>query len=262
VNQWESLVKDVLGQCANVKTIAGSDVDPHDYELKPSDIADLDNADLVVVNGAGYDEWAVKALEGNQHAAVLNVAELLSQNQYMNTQDPTKLEIDNPHLWYSVEAINILVSNLAGEASKLQGAVKAVTQRMVETSQKVSGVQNALASESASLRDKKYAATESVADYLASTLGLVDLTPAEYKNASANESEPSIASIDAFEKLLTANEVDFLILNTQEASSQTDRLVKAAESAGVKVVDVTETLPEGQDDLLNYIKSTAEKFVG
>ena len=61
VDQWGDIVSELGGDCARVKTLlASSSVDPHDYEPTPADAATFEGAQLVVVNGAHYDEWAAK----------------------------------------------------------------------------------------------------------------------------------------------------------------------------------------------------------
>ena len=61
VDQWGDIVSELGGDCAQVTTVlASSAVDPHDYEPAPSDAAKFDGAQLVVINGGHYDEWAAK----------------------------------------------------------------------------------------------------------------------------------------------------------------------------------------------------------
>ena len=66
VDQWGDIVSELGGGCAKVKTLlASSSVDPHDYEPSPADAATFEGAQLVVVNGAHYDEWATKLAAGS-----------------------------------------------------------------------------------------------------------------------------------------------------------------------------------------------------
>lgn len=47
----------VGGESVSVTTLLGADSDPHDYEPTPSDVAAVADADLVVSNGLGLDDW-------------------------------------------------------------------------------------------------------------------------------------------------------------------------------------------------------------
>lgn len=48
------------GDRVDVKTIVPPGVEPHDFEISPRDAADIENSDLVVVNGAGFEPWFEK----------------------------------------------------------------------------------------------------------------------------------------------------------------------------------------------------------
>ena len=64
VSQWGDIVEELGGDCAEVTTIlSGSSVDPHEFEPSPADLAEFDDAQLVVVNGLDYDPWATRAIE-------------------------------------------------------------------------------------------------------------------------------------------------------------------------------------------------------
>ena len=92
---------------------------------------------------------------------------------------------------------------------------------------------------------KTYAATESIFDYQAEAMGLVNKTPEGYQRAAANESDPSPADIEAFRSALAGRQIDVLIYNTQTEGAIPEQIRTAAEQAGVPVIDVTETVPPG-----------------
>ncbi len=81
VDQWGGIVSELGGVCANVTTVlASSSVDPHDYEPAPSDAALFDGAQLVVINGGHYDEWAAKlAASSAPDAPVINAVKLSNE---------------------------------------------------------------------------------------------------------------------------------------------------------------------------------------
>ena len=68
--------------------------------------------------------------------------------------------------------------------------------------------------------------------------------PRGLPGASANETDPSPADMDAFLRR-SPTRVDVLIYNTQTEGSMPQQIRAAAEQAGVPVVDVTETVPPG-----------------
>lgn len=244
VDQWGDIVSELGGDCATVKTLlASSSVDPHDYEPSPADAAAFKNAKLVVVNGADYDHWAADlAATSARSVPVIDVAEL--------TATP---EGANPHLWYKPQAVSAVADAVAAELAKLNPeAADYFGERRAAFTTALKPYDDLIAAIKASATGKTYAATESVFDYQAEALGLVNKTPPGYRQAAANESDPSPADIQAFQKALSGGGVDVLIFNTQTEGSVAGQLRTAAEQAGVPVVEVTETVPPGQDSFVAW----------
>src|SRR5690348_16196797 len=56
---WGSIAGQLGGTLAEVDSIVTNpNTDPHDYEPTPADARALASAELVIVNGIGYDPWA------------------------------------------------------------------------------------------------------------------------------------------------------------------------------------------------------------
>jgi zinc/manganese transport system substrate-binding protein len=109
VGQWSDLARRLGGDCATVTTVlASSAVDPHDFEPRPADIAAFEGADVVVLNGAGYDTWAADAV-GNldRDPAVVTAADLTDGE-----------DGDNPHLWYDPGLLPRMASAVTAALTK------------------------------------------------------------------------------------------------------------------------------------------------
>src|SRR5690348_14150794 len=79
-NFWGSIASQLGGSRAQVTSIvANPATDPHDYEPTALDARALAGAQLVLVNGIGYDPWASKLLAANPVGSrlVLDVGDLL-----------------------------------------------------------------------------------------------------------------------------------------------------------------------------------------
>src|SRR4051794_26930724 len=62
-NMWGDIVKQIGSKHATVASIISDpEADPHLYSSNPRDAARLAQANLVVVNGLGYDDFAQKLL--------------------------------------------------------------------------------------------------------------------------------------------------------------------------------------------------------
>lgn len=90
----------------DVSTIVPNGVEPHDFEPTPKQIVELRNADLIFINGAGFEDW-INDIENS------NIVDLTRNITIENINSNP-----NPHLWLDpilVESMadkiyNILVS--------------------------------------------------------------------------------------------------------------------------------------------------------
>lgn len=252
VDQWGDIVSELGGSCANVKTVlASSSVDPHDYEPSPADAVTFENAKLVVINGGHYDEWAAKLAETSApDAPVVNALETTGAEE---EHDHEGEEHDhgagaNPHVWYNPAAVSGVADAVTAELSKLAPDVaEYFDERRTEFTTTMAPYDDLIAKLKTDATGKRYAATESVFDDMASATGLTNVTPAGYQASSSNEADPSPADLDAFLQLLADKGADVLIYNTQTEGSVPQQIRTAAEQAGIPVVEVTETVPPGTD---------------
>lgn len=256
VDQWGDIVSELGGACAKVTTVlAGSSVDPHDFEPAPSDAAKFQGAQLVVINGGHYDEWAAKLAQSSAPDAP--VVEAIAGGDDHDDHDPAAeghshgddhAEGVNPHAWYSPAAVTSVADAVTAKLGELAPDAKDYfAERRTAFTDSMKPYQQLIDTIKAKASGKTYAASEAVFDDMAAAVGLVNRTPAGYQVASSNESDPSPADLDAFLRLLGDKGVDVLIYNTQTEGSVPQQLRAAAEKAGVPVVDVTETVAPGAD---------------
>jgi zinc/manganese transport system substrate-binding protein len=268
VDQWGDIVSGLGGSCTEVTTVlASSSVDPHDYEPSPSDAATFEGAQLVVINGGHYDEWASQlAATSAPDAPVVAALEASGAEDHAHEGEEHAHEGEehaqeseghdhaheaggaNPHAWYSPTAVTALADAVTGELGKLAPeAADYFEGRRDEFSKQMQPYHDTIDTLKEQASGKRYVATESVFDDMAAATGLVNVTPEGYQTASANETDPSPADLDAFLRLLGDRGADVLIYNTQTEGSVPEQIRAAAENAGVPVVDVTETVPPGTD---------------
>ena len=90
------------------------------------------------------------------------------------------------------------------------------------------------------------AVTEPVPLYLLEDAGLENATPEQYTAAIEEGSDVPPAVLKEATDLVASKSVRLLAYNAQTEGPQTEALKKAAEAAGVPVVDFNETLPDGK----------------
>ena len=105
------LVANVAGSRAVVSSLVPAGGVVETFDPSPSDVADVADADLIVVNGLGLDGWAVDLIEDSGSTArVVRLAEDLEGVEYISEETeeaPASSESDavegiNPHLWLNV----------------------------------------------------------------------------------------------------------------------------------------------------------------
>jgi zinc/manganese transport system substrate-binding protein len=250
INQWASVAKELGGSHVDVSSImSNTNVEAHDYEPSTGDVAKLSKAKVVVVNGADYDPWAVKAAKSSG-ATVVNAAEFGGIK-----------EGDNPHVWFSAAVRKATADAITKAYQSVDAKGKADYATLNASWHKdEQQLEDKIATTAKTAKGLPYAATESVAWYLAGDLQMADNTPKGYAQASANESEPTPADIKDFQNALGDGSIKVLVFNTQEADSTTDQLVSAAKSGNVPIIELTEQMPKEYDNLLDWMSALVDKF--
>ena len=243
VDQWGDVVESLGGACTEVTTvIQGAGIDPHDYEPTAADIAAFDDSSLVVVNGVDYDRWAADAAAGAaSDPVVIDAGEVTGVE-----------EGEDPHLWYSPAFVAKVADAITEQLQELSPEAAEYLDAQAEAWDQSLAPYTALVDE---LREEHsgapYAATEGVFTRMAEAIELDEVTPQGYVNASINESDPAPGDVAAFEELLADGKATVLIYNTQTESTVSKQLRRAAESADVPVVEITESVPEDADGFVD-----------
>jgi len=101
-----SIVASVGGERVRVKTLVPPGASPHDYELRPSDLAEIRKASLLAMVGAHLDQWLDKALKKEKKAVFILTQGLV-------------LEGGNPHVWLDPILVEKRVPALVDVLSRL-----------------------------------------------------------------------------------------------------------------------------------------------
>jgi zinc/manganese transport system substrate-binding protein len=237
-NFWGSLVSQLGGSKVNVTSIVSDpNKDPHTYEDSTADAIAITNAQLVIVNGAGYDTWALRIIsaESTANQIVLNVQELI--NQPMDA---------NPHFWYSPYFVNDTVAGMYKDLVKIDPADKAYFASQYATLN--SSLYRSFMSEEKSIKHQfagtAVASTESIFVYMANATGLNVISPPEFMKAVAEGSEPSAQDVATFEDQLNGGNttVHMLVYNAQTVTPLTQSLLALAAQNQIPYIRITETI--------------------
>ncbi|MEY4981615.1 MAG: hypothetical protein RL174_953 [Actinomycetota bacterium] len=245
-NIWGSVASSVGGDLVQVTSIIDTaSQDPHSYEASARDQLAFKQADLVITNGGGYDDFAAKLAESATDADKITIADIA---------DATK----NEHLWYSVSAVGQATYAIADELGKIDGANKetylANADKFIEG---LTGIAAGYGEIQKKAKGKKFFATEPVANLMLSDLGFVDATPAEFSKAIENETDVPPLAMNAALELIGSGKINVVVLNAQTENTQTKQIADKAKSAGVAVVTLSELMPKG----MAYIDWMGENLI-
>ena len=110
-------VQEVGGEHVKVTTLVGPNGDAHVYEPTPQDARDAAAADLVVVNGLGFEGWLDRLIEasGYKGATVITSdgVDPLRLDERGPKPEGTAHDAVDPHAWQSPANVEIYISNIA-----------------------------------------------------------------------------------------------------------------------------------------------------
>lgn len=97
---FADLVAQVGGDRVSVRSLVPAGGEPHTFDPRPSDVTAFADADLVVMNGLGLDDWVVDLMsDAGSDAPVIVLAEDLPGADYIAGEEVGSI---NPHLWLNV----------------------------------------------------------------------------------------------------------------------------------------------------------------
>lgn len=104
------MVQQVVGEHADVTTIVGPDADAHVYQPSVADARAVADADVIFVNGLGFETWSETLIAESGTDASVHVA----------TQGVKIVKVDgetDPHAWNSLSNGVVYVNNIAAVLS-------------------------------------------------------------------------------------------------------------------------------------------------
>jgi zinc/manganese transport system substrate-binding protein len=237
---WGSIAEGVGGDRVVVTdVITNPAADPHDYEPTAEDGRALASAQVSIVNGIGYDEWASKLLAANEDNSRVEV----SVGDVLGLRSG-----DNPHQWYSprsVEKVTAAIVKAYEEADPGHDSYYEAQAKKFDA-QGLARYHGLIAQIKSEFAGTKVGASESIFEPLAPALGLDLITPAGFMDGIAEGTEPSPSEKATADHQLADRAVSLWVYNSQNATPDVKRLNEAAEANGIPIATVTETLtPEG-----------------
>ncbi|MBK1785215.1 metal ABC transporter solute-binding protein, Zn/Mn family [Prauserella cavernicola] len=287
-NVWGSVVEAVGGGKVSVlPIIEDPSADPHSYQASAEDAADVQSAQLLVYNGGGYDEFfeqlagqasdaePVVAYEGEGHSHGEEGDEGEHAGEHGDEHGGEHAEEGaegdhghdhgdgNEHVWYDLEVVSEVADKVAARLGELDaGSKQTFTDNAEAFKSELADLTTRIEQLGAEHPGTKVVATEPVAQYLLDTAGITDATPHAFAEAVENETDVPVAAQQEVTELVSSKQVQAVVNNSQTVTPVTEKVIGTAKDAGVPVVDVTETLPEGTTDYIAWMNEQVEALSG
>jgi zinc/manganese transport system substrate-binding protein len=252
-NFYGELAKEIGGDNVSVQSIITSpDADPHLFTTSPSISKALNNAQIIIYNGADYDPWMEQMLKSvsSKHATIINIADLMAVQKGANQ-----------HIWYKPATFPTLANKLSEQIIVFNPQSKAeVNKNLSIFLTKNKQVQNKIKQLQISYNKVPVTATEPVFGYMADAIGL-DMKGLDFQWKIMNDTEPTPQMLANYQELITGHKVKVLFYNRQVTDPVTKNILALANTNHIPVVGVTETMPPQvtiNQWLMNEINQTEE----
>ena len=218
------MVAQVAGDKADITTIVGPDADAHLYMPTVSDAVAVTEADLVFVNGMGFETWSDQLIKSSGSKATIAVA----------TDGITPLLVEgelDPHAWNSLTNGMVYVSNIEAVLSAASPADAAYFKTNADAyrSELKALHERALAEIAKLPADKRVVVTAHDAfGYLESAYGLTFMAP----QGIDTEAEPSAKELA--ELIVFLNETGAGALFVENIANA-DLIAQISRETGIKI---------------------------
>ena len=248
---YAEVAEHILGEQGHVTSIINSSgVDPHDYTSTTDDAKSVAEADVAVMNGAGYDAWLGKLVNSNDHPTkLINVA----------TDIRHLPEGENKHLWYDFATMIKVNRYLVKQFSELRPQQRDTFQKNGE---KFLTQLKQLQQQEQELKQQfagdKVMITEPVFNDVLAKIGIT-IVNSDFAQDIEEGADPKPAELQKMKDQLRNKQVAFLVVNKQVESSLIAGLIDTAKKSGVPIVTVTETMLKDQT-YINWMKSQLDQL--
>ena len=235
-NEYGDVIAQLGGRHVHVTSIiTDPNADPHSYESSTRDASAVAQADLIVVNGLGYDAFMQKLEDASPHSGrvVIDVGRVFGR----------KIG-DNPHQWYDPTTmprigalvVDQLIKDDPAGADTFRANLRAFGDSLAAYSRLIAAVKRRFAG-------TPVAVTEPVFGYALAAAGLRVLTPHSFQLAIQEGNDPSPQDVQIEKGLFAGNKVKLFAYNQQAVAPITNSLLPLARAHHIPIVGVYETKP-------------------
>ncbi len=216
------------GDSIDVVNLTPPGAEPHDVELTPRDVEKIQNADLVLYLGSGFQPALEHAVEGRSGPSL----DLLEGQKLMKGADDEQGAYD-PHVWLDPSRFAAMVTLIGAQLHLEPAAARLVA--------KLEALDSELADGLAHCRRHEIVTSHAAFGYLAKRYGLKQLA----LTGLSPEAEPSPRDLEALVDEVKQTDATTVFFETLVSSKLADTVAREA-GAKTAVLDPLEGLTEDE----------------
>jgi zinc/manganese transport system substrate-binding protein len=259
-----SIVKELVGDKANVVVPMPNGQDPHEWDPSAKDIETIMKADLIVQNGLGLEGGMEKTLQQAQEAGVkfftasdhITVRKV-GEGEGIPTGDPDQVVgAEDPHLWMDPIDMKAIVAALATQVKTDLGID--LTDRATDLESRLDALNQEVADKVKSLpgANRKLVTGHESMGYFAQRFGF-KLVGAIIPSITT-QAEVSASDLAALKKLIQDNQVKVIFTELGTPPAVADAIGK---ETGVKVVELTTHSLPADGSYFTFLRNLAQVIV-
>lgn len=233
--------KEIGREKVDVTLLVPSGVEPHDWEPTIKDLQLMQQADVIIINGIGFENW------------IDNIDSINSDVKVVDTSIGISIQESDPHIWLNPVMAQKQVENIVGSLSKVDPLnEKYYKQNGISYIKKLEELDNKISYELSSCK-KDFIAFHNAFSYFANQY---DLNQHTVLKSNEPHEEPTAKSLENIINL--ARDLDSNVIFTEEAVDKRTSQVIANEIGG-KVLTLSPL--EIGDSQTDYIKKMEENLL-
>lgn len=224
------MVKNVGGERIALTVLVGPNSDTHVYQPKPADAKALSGADLVVVNGLGFEGWMTRLVKASGCKGPVVVAAQGVKTLSMTDDEHGGRKITDPHAWQDLSNGKLYVAAIERALSQADPAgAEVYTANARAYGKKIEDMDAWVRAEFAKVprEERRMITSHDAFGYFADAYGVTILAPTGY----STESEASARNVGTLIRQIKKEKIKALFIENMSDPRMIERI---ATEAGVR----------------------------
>jgi zinc/manganese transport system substrate-binding protein len=258
-NVWGDIAKQLGGDWVEVTVILDDPMqDPHSYEASARDQLAVNDAELIVMNGGGYDDFMTTLIQAADEVKIVQMAVPTAES--LGESETHAHTHDNEHVWYDFDAVGEFSENFVAALTDIRPESFTDVNKNFDTFKvELDNLKVRLEGLAGHSLGLGVVATEGVGNLMLEHAGFENRTPEALADAIEEETEVPPAALAETEALIKNNLIAILVTNAQVEDQVSQRLRKLAEAEGIPVVQLSELIPEAGMNYFDWMNQVLDQ---